>query len=98
MKRYITEDTAQDGIDRRGFLTCMAWAGTGMLWSMAGGVPGSLSFGDIAGGGALSANALFFVQSSDNHMGFNKAANPDVAATFQEAIRRINALPAQPAF
>jgi 3',5'-cyclic-AMP phosphodiesterase len=98
MKRYITEDTAQDGIDRRGFLTCMAWAGTGMLWSMAGGVPRSLSFGDIAGGGALNANDLFFVQISDSHMGFNKAANPDVAATFQEAVRRINALPAQPAF
>jgi len=98
MKRFITDDTAQDGIDRRGFLTCMAWAGTGMLWTMAGGVPRSLSFGDVAGGGALDPNDLFFVQISDSHMGFNKAANPDVAATFQEAVRRINALPAQPAF
>ena len=30
--RYITHDHAEDGIDRRGFLQCMAWAGTGLLW------------------------------------------------------------------
>jgi hypothetical protein len=30
---------AHDGIDRRNFLSCMAWAGTGLLWTMAGGVP-----------------------------------------------------------
>ena len=27
-----------DGIDRRGFLECMAWAGTGVLWMMSGGI------------------------------------------------------------
>ena len=32
---------AGDGIDRRNFLSCMAWAGTGLLWTMAGGVPQS---------------------------------------------------------
>ena len=32
---------AGDGIDRRNFLGCMAWAGTGLLWTMAGGVPAS---------------------------------------------------------
>ncbi len=31
-------------------------------------------------------------------MGFNKPANPDVTATFQAAIAKINALPKQPAF
>src|ERR1700744_5999627 len=31
----------RDGIDRRGFLKCMAWAGTGMLWTGTGGVLGS---------------------------------------------------------
>ena len=31
----------RDGIDRRNFLGCMAWAGTGLLWSMVGGVPTS---------------------------------------------------------
>jgi hypothetical protein len=32
---------AEDGVDRRGFLKCMAWAGTGVLWSFAGGIPTS---------------------------------------------------------
>ena len=36
----INQKTENDGIDRRGFLTCMAWAGTGMLWTVAGGVLG----------------------------------------------------------
>ena len=25
-------------LDRRGFLKCMAWAGTGVLWTVSGGV------------------------------------------------------------
>ncbi len=31
-----TSDKTQlnkDGVDRRGFLECMAWAGTGMIWT-----------------------------------------------------------------
>jgi len=32
---------AGDGIDRRNFLQCMAWAGTGLVWSMVAGVPTS---------------------------------------------------------
>ena len=38
---HIGEDHAHDGVDRRGFLKCMAWAGTGMLWTVSGGVLGS---------------------------------------------------------
>jgi 3',5'-cyclic-AMP phosphodiesterase len=33
-----------DGIDRRNFLRCMAWAGTGLVWTMSGGVPTSRLF------------------------------------------------------
>jgi plastocyanin len=101
--RYIVDDIAGDGIDRRGFLACMAWAGTAVLWSMVGGIPRSAALG--AGGQLLNsadvANGtkdLFFAQISDSHMGFNKAANSDVGATFGEAIRRLNELPAEPAF
>ena len=98
--RYIAEDTADDGVDRRGFLTCMAWAGTAVLWTMAGGVPQSTALGQAGRllKGSQSKGGLFFAQISDSHMGFNKAANSDVAATFQEAISRINGLPAQPTF
>jgi hypothetical protein len=36
-----------DGIDRRGFLKCMAWAGTGLVWTFSGGVPVSRAFGEL---------------------------------------------------
>src|SRR5271156_5883999 len=95
----IVHDHNHDGVDRRGFLTCMAWAGTGLLCMMKGGVLESFAMGPLA---ALAKKAkggeLAFVQISDSHMGFNKAANPDVAATLQVAIDRINALPVAPEF
>jgi 3',5'-cyclic-AMP phosphodiesterase len=81
-----------DGIDRRGFLKCMAWTGTGLAWAMVGGIPRSVTLGEAA------AHDLFFVQLSDSHMGFDKPANSNVAATFQAAIDKINALPVQPSF
>src|SRR5256885_859595 len=37
-----------------------------------------------------------FVQISDSHIGFNKAANQDVTGTLKLAIDKINALPAAP--
>jgi 3',5'-cyclic AMP phosphodiesterase CpdA len=95
----IHDDPANDGVDRRGFLKCMAWAGTGALCVIKGGVLRSYALGGVlrhrrdAMRGELS-----FVQLSDSHMGFNKPANPDVAATFQVAIDRINALPDPPEF
>ena len=85
-----------DGIDRRGFLKCMAWAGTGVLWSFAGGIPTSRL---LAQEGMLHKAADFtFVQISDSHLGFNKPANTDVAATLQAALDRIDAAPARPDF
>lgn len=86
-----------DGVDRRGFLKCMAWAGTGLLWTMAGGVPVSRL---LAGGRQTKGEAggFTFVQISDSHIGFDKGANPDVTATLQAAINKINALPAEPDF
>jgi 3',5'-cyclic-AMP phosphodiesterase len=95
----IIYDQNDDGIDRRGFLKCMAWAGTGVLWAISGGVPHSFGFAQLAKQGTSAVKGdLFFVQISDSHMGFNKPANPDVTATFQQAIAKINALPKQPAF
>jgi hypothetical protein len=94
--------TANDGIDRRNFLSCMAWAGTGLLWTMAGGVPTSKLFaatGGAAGGGVDHAKAgrgFSFVQISDSHIGFNKAANQDVTGTLKLALDKINSLPAPP--
>lgn len=87
-------DQHHDGIDRRGFLKCMAWAGTGVLWSIHGGILSSAVLGTNT---ALAAGAEFsFVQISDSHIGFQKPANTDVIGTCREGIARINAL-AQPA-
>jgi len=82
-------------IGRRGMLKCMAWAGTGVLWTVSGGVASSVLVG---GAQAASAGAFSFVQISDTHVGFNKAANPDPIATLHEAIAHVKALPQQPAF
>jgi 3',5'-cyclic-AMP phosphodiesterase len=99
MVKHIIYDHNDDGIDRRGFLKCMAWAGTGVLWAFSGGVPMSFGFSQLAKQGTNAIKGdLFFVQISDSHMGFNKPANPDVTATFQAAVAKINALPTQPAF
>src|SRR5690349_22535892 len=83
-----------DGIDRRGFLKCMAWVGTGVLWSMHGGVLSSRAFGQTTEPSMADASADFtFVQVSDSHIGFTKEPNKDVVGTFRQAIDRINALP-----
>jgi len=84
----------KDGIDRRGFLKCMQWAGTGMVWRIAAGVP----FSAPLTADANAAGDFCFVQISDSHIGFNKAANPDVTATLQAAIDKINRLDPQPDF
>jgi len=88
-------DISQDGIDRRGFLKCMAWAGTGLVWTFAGGVPVSRVFGQPS----LNKPSDFsFVQISDSHLGFNKPANTDVTETLQAALDKIDALPHAPDF
>jgi Icc protein len=95
LKKLIERNLLEDGIDRRGFLHCMAWTGTGVVWSIAGGVPTSKLLGANT---KPSKDDFTFVQISDSHIGFKKPANPDVTGTMQAAIDKINALPAQPEF
>jgi 3',5'-cyclic AMP phosphodiesterase CpdA len=88
-----------DGIDRRGFLKCMAWAGTGTLCLMKGGVLNSYALRAFTTEDAAKANGeLSFAQISDSHMGFNKPANTDVVSTLKAAIDKLNALPTPPEF
>ena len=84
-----------DRIDRRGFLECMAWAGTGVVWAMTGGV---LSSRSIAHAADKSGADFTFVQISDSHLGFKGQANADTAATLREVVAKINALAPRPAF
>ena len=93
------QDLNNDGIDRRGFLKCMAWAGTGLVWTFAGGIPTSQAFGSSSSAHTTKKGTDFsFVQISDSHMGFNKPANPDVIATLKAAIDKINGFPTPPDF
>src|SRR5581483_9180635 len=82
--------------NRRKVLECMTWAGTGVLWTVAGGVPASLGIIDAAV--AAPTKGFTFLQISDSHVGFDKAANPNVKSTLEEAIGRAKTLPGKPAF
>ncbi len=85
---------------RRGFLECMAWAGTGLVWTMSGGIAASLPIGsaEAKGTAAPRVQPFTFVQVSDSHIGFTKDPNPDARATFREAVAKIRAMPEKPAF
>jgi 3',5'-cyclic AMP phosphodiesterase CpdA len=85
-----------DKPSRRKVLECMTWAGTGVLWAVAGGVPSSLGIIDEA---LAAGNSGFtFLQISDSHMGFDRPANPNVKGTLEATIERVETLPVRPAF
>ena len=90
------DDTRGDGPSRRKILECMTWAGTGVLWTVVGGVPRSAGIIDTAQ--AQSVKGLSFLQISDSHVGFDKPANPNAIGTLEEAIGKIKTLPTRPAF
>jgi 3',5'-cyclic AMP phosphodiesterase CpdA len=90
------KNDGNEGLSRRKVLECMTWAGTGVLWTVAGGVPRSLGIIDQAL--AAEPSKLTFLQISDSHIGFNKPANPNSIGTLQEAISKIKTLPAKPSF
>ncbi len=77
-------------------LECMTWAGTGVLWTISGGVPHSL--GLVGEAMAADAPGLTFLQISDSHMGFDKPANPNAKGTLEEAISQVKALKVKPSF
>ena len=84
------------GVSRRGALTCMVWAGTGLLWTLSGGVPKSVG---LLGDAFAAVPAGFtFLQISDSHVGFNKPANPDALGTLREGIGKVKAVLSPPAF
>jgi Icc protein len=82
------------GVSRRETLKCMAWAGTGLVWTLSGGVPGAKLIGEAQ----AASKGFSFVQISDSHVGFEKPANTNTLGTLEEAIAKIDALPAKPGF
>src|SRR6516165_2479959 len=89
----MTDDKIGE-LDRRQTLKCMIWAGTGVVWTVAGGVPVSR----LIGSAKAAADGFSFVQISDSHIGFSKPANPDAHATLEAAIEKFLAIPDKPAF
>jgi 3',5'-cyclic-AMP phosphodiesterase len=86
---------APDEMQRRGFLKCMTWAGTAVIWTVAGGVPRSRLIGSAQ---AATNDGFTFAQISDSHLGFDKPANPNVTATLKSALDGVAAMPKTPAF
>ena len=98
IKTQQPETLDEHGARRRTALTCMAWAGAGMLWTMSGGVPGSKLLGGSAQAAEVDRHAFSFVQISDSHIGFSKDPNLDPASTLQEAVDKIRTSSEKPAF
>src|SRR5262249_41101937 len=90
----------EQDVDRRHFLKCMAWVGTGAVWALSSGVLNGYPLGHAPRAPMMShgSGPLRFVQISDSHIGFNKPANTDVTSTLRAAIAKIKADPDPPAF
>jgi 3',5'-cyclic AMP phosphodiesterase CpdA len=91
-------DVHDQGVSRRHALECMVWAGTGVLWTITGGVPRSLQLLGATPAAAAPTSGFSFLQISDSHVGFDKPANPNALSTLKEAIDQITHLPVKPAF
>jgi 3',5'-cyclic AMP phosphodiesterase CpdA len=96
MSEHETEEQRQ--LSRRSALECMIWAGTGVLWTLSGGVPKSLGLLGDAEAAEAGTTAFTFLQISDSHVGFSKPANPDALGTLKEAIAKVGTLGTAPAF
>jgi len=96
----MKEHDWEKACDRRGFLQCMAWVGTGAMWALDGGALKGMPIEHAARGAAAHARTggLRFAQISDSHIGFDKPANADVTATLRAAVAKIRAAPEQPSF
>src|ERR1700684_203214 len=89
-------DGQEKGLGRREVLECMVWAGTGVLWTVSGGIPHSV--GLIGEAAAADSAGFNFLQMSDSHIGFDKAANPDALGTLREAVAKVKAMTTKPSF
>jgi Icc protein len=100
MEAPVVRTNDHNDLDRRHFLKCMAWVGTGAVWTLSSGVLKGSPLGQLSSASMMShgGSALRFVQISDSHIGFDKPANTDVTATLRAAIAKIKAEPEPPAF
>lgn len=96
---FLPPEQERDELDahgqrRRTALSCMAWAGAGVIWTVSGGVPVSRLISSAEA--AEKTSSFSFVQISDSHIGFNKDPNTEPASTLEEAVNRVSAMKSAP--
>ena len=91
-------DTGERKLNRRHALECMVWAGTGVIWTLSGGIPKALNLLDEAQAAEAVSSNFTFLQISDSHVGFDKEAEVTAIDTLNEAVGRIKALQVKPNF
>jgi 3',5'-cyclic AMP phosphodiesterase CpdA len=94
----MDDDNSATIISRRAALKCAGWLGTGMLWSVVGGVPRTAGLIGSAEAAENVPSSFTFLQMSDPHIGFKKAPYTDVNGALTSAIAQVKARPVQPAF
>jgi len=97
MSHHHDDDEKGNGLNRRHALECMVWAGTGIMWTLVGGIPKSLNLLTEAEA-AEAAQGFTFLQISDSHVGFDKEAKVTAIDTLGEAIDKVKALTMKPSF
>jgi 3',5'-cyclic AMP phosphodiesterase CpdA len=98
MSHHHDDDEKGNGLNRRHALECMIWAGTGIMWTMVGGVPKSLNLLSEAEAAEAVSQGFTFLQISDSHVGFDKEAKVTAIDTLGEAIDKVKALTMKPSF
>ena len=85
---------------RRRLMECVGWIGTGLVWTVASGVPATVAaLGDArAATDPARADGFTFLQLSDSHIGFKAPAYPDVPGTLTKAVARAKAMADTSAF
>ena len=91
-----TQNPDNSGTSRRGLLKCMAWAGTGMVWTVAGGIPRGLGLGE-AFAARSGRTASPSSRSATAISASTRRPTPTRTATLQAALDRITKLPKPPA-
>jgi 3',5'-cyclic AMP phosphodiesterase CpdA len=85
-------------MSRRQLIRHTAWFGAAVGLAVAGGEVISHVAGEAAAEHLRARPTLRFAQISDSHLGFTGAPNPDVSATFGQAIEKVNNLGYTPDF
>jgi 3',5'-cyclic AMP phosphodiesterase CpdA len=94
----MSADRDPNAMTRRQLIRHSAWFGSAVVLTVVGGEVISHIAGSTPKVSTQSRPTLRFVQISDSHIGFNGAANPNVADTFTQAINQVNSLGYTPDF